>query len=224
MPFAFYAMLLSSALLVPQAAVASSQSPQVTVAAVDPKEPRANTAIGPLDRLEVSVFREPELSAVDVPVDESGRVVLPLVGGLSAAGKTTEALAEEIEGKLRHYLRDPKVSVLVKQAASKRITVAGAVTEPGVFPVEGRTTLLQAVSLAKGPSQVARLDQALIFRTQNGKSTAARFNLGAIAKGDAPDPEVLPGDTVAIGSSRMKTAWRDVMMTMRTFNIFSIIP
>ena len=189
-----------------------------------PQQMPATTNIGPNDRIQVTVFREPELSVDDVPVDESGRVILPLVGPITAAGKSTEALSTEIQGRLQHYLRNPKVTVAVKQVAGKRITVAGAVNQPGVFPIEGRTTLLQAVALARGPSQVAKLDQALIFRDRDGKRTAARFDLKAIAKGKAVDPEVLPGDTIAMGSSGFKTAWRDIVMTLRSVNVFSVIP
>ena len=191
---------------------------------VDTNAARPETAITPLDRLTVTVFREPELSVEDVPVDESGRVNLPLVGGVSAAGKSTEDLSAEISDKLRKYLKSPQVAVSVKQAASRRITVAGSVVQPGVYPLEGRLTLLQAVALARGPSQVASLDQTLIFRTRDGQRTAARFDLGAIAKGKAADPEVISGDTIAIGSSKFKTAWRDVILTLRSFNIFSLVP
>ena len=194
------------------------------IPALDYRAPRPQASIAPLDRLEVTVFREPELSAPDAPVDESGRVVLPLIGGIDAAGKSTELLSTEIESRLRKYLRSPQVSVFVKQAAVKRIAVTGSVMEPGVFPLEGRTTLLQAVALARGPSQVADLDKALIFRQHNGQRTAAKFDLEAIARGKAEDPEVLPGDTIAIGSSGMKTAWRDIMLSLRSFNIFSIVP
>lgn len=195
-----------------------------TVRGLDPVAPRANSAIAPLDRLEVTVFREPELSIADLPVDETGRVVLPLVGGIVAAGKSTEVFAAEIADKLRRYVISPQVSVVVKQATTKRISVTGSVVQPGVFPLEGRTTLLQAIALAKGPSLVADMDSALIFRTQNGVRTAARFDLEEIARGKAEDPEVLAGDTVAIGSSGLKTAWRDVLISLRSFNIFSVIP
>jgi polysaccharide export outer membrane protein len=213
------AFLLSGAVVALASAAVVPAGAQVVAGAS-----QAITKIGPLDRLQVTVFREPDLSVEDVPVDESGRIVLPLVGGIPAAGKSPEALAAEIETKLQYYLRSPQVAVAVKQSAAKKITVAGAVMEPGVFPVEGRTTLLQAVSLARGPSQVAALDKVLIFREVNGQRTAARFNLGAIAKGKAADPIVLPGDTIALGSSGMKTAWRDAVLTLRSFNIFSVIP
>ena len=214
-------MILAAPALAPAQSVGAVQP---IVQAFDLTGPRADAAITPLDRLQVSVFREPELSVEDVPVDESGHIALPLVGTVMAAGKSTDVLAGEITSKLGQYLKRPEVSVLVKQAASRRVTVTGSVVQPGVYPLEGRLTLLQAVALARGPSQVASLDQALIFRLKNGQRTAARFNLDTIAKGKSPDPEVISGDTVAIGSSKMKTAWRDVVLSLRSFNIFSLIP
>lgn len=220
----FYAVLLSISLAGTAAAGDRPQPQQPLDLSVDTSAPRTDAAITPLDRLSVTVFREPDLSVAEAAVDESGRVILPLVGTVTAAGKSTESLSAEISDRLRRYIRNPQVAVTVKQAASRRVTVTGSVVQPGVYPLEGRLTLLQAVALAQGPSQVASLDQALIFRVRNGQRTAARFNLDAIAKGKASDPEVISGDTIAIGSSRFKTAWRDVVLSLRSFNIFSVIP
>jgi polysaccharide export outer membrane protein len=157
-------------------------------------------------------------------VDDKGTIAIPLVGSVYGGGKSAEAVSEDIESRLARFLKDPQVAVAVKQTAAKHITGAGSVMEPGRFQVEGPITLLQAVALARGPSQVASLDQALIMRMQGGKKTAARFDLKQIERGRAEDPEVLPGDTVAIGSSKFKTAWRDTIMTVRSFNIFRLIP
>ena len=219
--------LLLSLLVSGVAGVNSAQAQGRTQAitnGVDLTAPRATAPIAPLDRIGVTVFREPDLSVADAAVDESGRVILPLIGGVTAAGKSPEILSAEIANQLRKYLKNPQVAVTVKQAASRQVTVTGSVVQPGVFPLEGRMTLLQAVALARGPSPVASLDQALIFRVRDGKRVAARFNLDAIARGKAEDPEVISGDTVALGSSRFKTAWRDVVGGLRSFNIFSVIP
>src|SRR5689334_15157065 len=113
----------SSAPLVGAVAGTITQA-SVGMPGVDVQVPRAEASITPLDRLTVSVFREPELSVEDVLVDESGRIVLPLVGGMSAAGQSTDALATGIASKLRQYVRNPQVSVAIKQAASRRVTVA----------------------------------------------------------------------------------------------------
>lgn len=224
--FILMALLFVASVAQPTEVQASDPVGQSRIVApgLDAQAPRAGATITPLDRLQVTVFREPELSVEDVQVDEGGKVLLPLVGPLNAAGKSTETLAAEVTAKLREYIREPQVSVSVKQAAVRRVTVAGSVVQPGVYPMEGRTTLLQAVALAQGPSQVASLNQTMIFRTINGQRTAARFDLDKIAKGKDADPEVLPGDTIAIGSSKLKTAWRDIVMTMRSFNIFALVP
>jgi len=214
--------LLLASVAIPAPAAQGGAAPEVP--GLTASAPRVNSTIGPLDKLEVTVFREPELSVSDTSVDESGRIMLPLIGQFSAAGKSTETLATEIGVRLRKYVRNPEVAVRVKQAATKRITVAGSVMEPGVFPVEGRVTLLQAIALARGPSQVADLDTTLIFRTNGGQKTVARFDIGAIARGKAVDPEVLPGDTIAVGNSRLKTAWRDITASLRAVNIFSMVP
>ncbi len=207
------------------AAPAAAQPIPVTQASVPTTvTSSARTTISRADRLSVTVFREPDLSVTDVLVDDSGTVALPLIGSVNAGGRSIEAVAADIENKLRPYLRNPQVAVVVKQSATKHITVAGSVMEPGRFEVEGPVTLLQAIALARGPSQVAALDQALIFRTQGTQKTAARFDLRQIERGKAEDPQVLPGDTVAIGSSKFKTAWRDTILTLRSFNIFRLVP
>lgn len=216
-----YAVVLGLSVLSSTAAAAQVQP---MVSPVDTSAPRPDAAITPLDHLDVTVFREPDLSAQDLTVDEGGRLSLPLVGSVMAAGKSTDVLSAEITNKLRQYIKQPQVAVTVKQAASRKVTVTGSVMQPGVYPLEGRLTLLQAVALARGPSQVASLDQAFIFRTRNGQRSAARFNLDAISRGKANDPEVISGDTVAVGSSRLKTAWRDVVASIRAFNVFNIVP
>lgn len=192
--------------------------------AVDTSAPIPETSIAPLDHLDIAVFREPDLSMQDVTVDESGHVALPLVGDLQAAGKSTQALSQEIVGRLQQYLKEPQVAVTMKQAASRKVTVAGSVMQPGVYPIDGRLTLLQAVALARGPSEVASLDQTYIFRTRNGQRSVARFDLNSIAKGKVSDPEVISGDTVSIGNSGLKTAWRDVLRTVSAFSIWRILP
>ena len=76
--------------------------------------------------------------------------------------------------------------------------------EPGLFPIEGRIGLIQAVALAHGPTRLASLGQVVVVRTVEGQRQAATFDLGAIRKGEAPDPEILPGDLVIVGLSRAK--------------------
>lgn len=179
--------------------------------------PRPNGAlppylIGPFDRVSVSVYQEDDLSVRDVQVDAAGDVLLPLVGQVHAAGETSTALSHRIETLLaRRYLVDPQVSVIVQQSVSQKVTVEGSVIEPGVYAIQGRTTLLDAVAMAKGTSRVAALDDAVIFREIAGTRYGALFNLKQISRGEFKDPEILGNDVVVIGHNDIKAAWRDLL-------------
>lgn len=181
--------------------------------------------IGALDTLAISVFQEPDLSMKDVAVDASGSVVLPLAGKIQAAGHTPSDLATEIERRLAEgYIINPRVSVQVQSSASQRIAVSGAVTEAGVFEIKGSTTLLEAIAMAKGLSRTARLNDAVVFRQIGGERKGALFNLQRIQRGEAADPEILAGDTVVVGSSNIKAAWRDLLTAAPLLNVFRALP
>jgi polysaccharide export outer membrane protein len=177
--------------------------------------------IGAQDKINITVFQEPDLSLQDVKVDASGNVLLPLIGSVTAAGLTTTELSEEIAKRLgSRYLIDPQVSVIVSSSVSQKVTVEGAVTSPGVYEVRGQTTLLEALAMAKGPNQVADLDQVVVFRVVDGQRMAARFDLRDIRRGKTPDPAILGNDTVVVGSSGLKAAWRDAVAAIPAFAIF----
>jgi polysaccharide export outer membrane protein len=168
--------------------------------------------IGPFDRIAVSVYQEDDLSVRDVQVDSAGDVVLPLVGRVHVAGQTSAAVGAEVAQALGgRYLVNPQVSVIVQESVSQKVTVEGSVLEPGVYAIQGRTTLLDAVAMAKGTSRVAALNNAVIFREIDGKRFGALFDLRRINTGQAPDPQILGNDTVVIGHSNIKAAWRDVL-------------
>ena len=161
--------------------------------------------IGGTDLLSVSVFQVPDLSFAALRVDASGNIQMPLIGAVRAAGRTPNELSEDIRARLAdRYLRNPQVTVTVTEAASQKVTVDGDVAAPGVFEMRGRTTLVQAIAMAKGPTPTADLNSVAIFRTQGGQRMVAVFDLAAIRKGQAPDPEILPGDMVIVGLSRAK--------------------
>lgn len=164
-----------------------------------------NYRIGPLDKLDISVFQVDELKT-EAQVDASGNISLPLIGQLTAAGKTTSELAAEIAQKLdAKYLRSPQVTVLVKEAESQKITVGGAVQQGGVFEIQGHSTLMQAVALAHGPDHVADLKHVSIFRTVNGQKFVATVDLRDVQKGRLADPVVYGNDTVIVGTSGFKS-------------------
>jgi polysaccharide biosynthesis/export protein len=168
--------------------------------------------IGPFDKLTVDVFGIEELSARDVQTDASGRISFPLAGIIEAAGRTPAEVEGEIEARLRdRYVRDPQVTVNLKETVSQVITVDGQVREPGLYAVIGKMTLMRAVATAKGASEFAKLDDVVIFRTVKGQDYAALYNLEAIRRGNYPDPEVFANDVVVVGDSKARRMFKDVL-------------
>lgn len=168
--------------------------------------------IGPLDTIAVTVFQEPDLTVRDMQVDSGGKVVLPLIGSIQAAGLSATQLADSIAKALaKGMLVNPQVSVVVQNAVSQKVTVQGSVTEPGIYQLQGPTSLLDAVAMAKGPTRVAALGDVAIFRDIDGRKVGAVFNLKQISKGEQADPEIMGNDTVVVGSSGLKAAWRDIL-------------
>lgn len=173
--------------------------------------------IGPFDTLRVSVFGVPELTQT-VQVDAGGRISLPLIGGLDAARRSPETLAEEIGARLRqNYVRDPHVTVNLEETVSQVVTVDGEVREPGLYPVVGRMTLMRAIATAKGASEFARLQDVVVFRTVGEREMVALYNLQAIRRGTYPDPEIYANDVIVVGDSPARRLFRDVLQASPLF-------
>ena len=168
--------------------------------------------IGPFDKLVIDVFGIEELSKQEVQTDAGGRISFPLAGIMEAAGKTPGELEEEIESRLRgQYVRDPQVTVNLKETVSQVITIDGQVREPGLYPVIGKMTLMRAVAVAKGTGEFAKLDDVVIFRTVNGQKMAALYNLKSIRRGYYNDPEVFANDVVIVGDSPARRLFKDAL-------------
>ncbi len=168
--------------------------------------------IGPFDKLVIDVFGIEELSKKEVQTDASGRISFPLAGVIEAAGKTPAEVEELLESRLRGaYVRDPQVTVNLKETVSQVITVDGQVKEPGLYPVVGRMTLMRAVATAKGTAEFAKLDDVVIFRTVKGQKLAALYNLRAIRRGAYQDPEVFANDVVVVGDSKARRMFKDLL-------------
>jgi polysaccharide export outer membrane protein len=158
--------------------------------------------VGPFDKLTIDVFGISELSQREVQTDASGRLSFPLVGTLEVAGRTPSEIEGLIKERLRgSYVRNPQVTVNLRETVSQVITVDGEVREPGLYPVIGRMTLMRAVATAKGTAQYAKLDDIVVFRTVGGQRYAALYNLKAIRRGAYADPEVFANDVVVVGDS-----------------------
>jgi polysaccharide export outer membrane protein len=166
----------------------------------------ADYRIGPQDVLDINVDQLAELSKT-FTVDTGGHILLPLVGQIQAAGRTPAELSGDIAEALKKtYMKDPRVLVSLKEAQGQRVTVDGAVNSPGVYPLAGPTTLLQAVSLAKGPDQhFANVHRVAIFRTIGGQRKAAFYDLTQVRSGKAEDPPVYGNDIVVVDTSGAKS-------------------
>jgi polysaccharide export outer membrane protein len=187
---------------VPSVALAASLPPPDAVTHFNAA---ADYRIGPQDMLDINVSQVEELSK-PVQVDSSGKVLLPLVGQIQAAGRTPTELSGDIaEALKKHYMKDPQVVVSVKEAQSQKITVDGAVGQPGMYPLNGPTTLIQAVSMARGADpKLANPHRVAIFRTIDGQRRSAFYDLTQIRSGRADDPQVYGSDIIVVDTSGTK--------------------
>lgn len=177
--------------------------------------------IGPSDLLKVTVFQVEALSFDEIRVDAGGELQLPVIGAVTAEGLTAAELARDLEGRLgERYLRNPSVSVNVMEAASQKITVDGAVTKAGVYTMRGRTTLMQAIAMAEGPTRTADLGSVAVFRTEGDQRSVAVFDLSAIRSGAAADPILLGDDIVVVDTSRLNAAMRDIITALPALGVF----
>ena len=178
--------------------------------------------IGPLDVIEISVFQVADLNRT-VRVNTMGQISLPLIGVMQAGGMTIQELEKAIASKLEaKYLQNPQVTAFVKEYTSQRVTVEGAVKGPGVFPLTGRTTLLQTIAQAGGLDPLANPHGIVIFRQIGGKKMAAVFDLKQIRAGDAEDPLIYGDDIVVVDQSGSKTAVKRILETIPILNIFTV--
>jgi polysaccharide biosynthesis/export protein len=179
--------------------------------------------IAPLDLLEISVFGVPDLNRA-VQVSSSGMISLPLIKTVKAGGLTQSQLEQQIAKKLEaNYLQSPQVSVFVKEYNSQRITVDGAVQKPGIFPIIGKVSLLQAVALAQGLTVVADPSAVLVFRTVDNKRMAARFDLRDVRSGKIDDPFLQAGDIVMVDESKGRTMLRDISTALPLTGLFQLL-
>lgn len=171
--------------------------------------PAAGYRVAAYDILDIAVFQVKDLDRT-AQVTASGTITMPLIGEMPVAGLTTKEIEASIRSKLaERYLQNPLVSVTIKTAAAQSITVDGAVTKPGVFPLTGTVTLLQAVALGGGLNDVGSRSSVTIARLSGVGRSMTSYDLDQIQKGAASDPILIAGDIVTVPESGTKTALRD---------------
>jgi len=154
--------------------------------------------IGPEDVLHIAVWKEADLTAT-LPVRPDGKISLPLLDDVQASGLTPKKLAESVTEKLKKYIADPRVTVVVTQINSKRIYLVGEVSRAGATPMLPNMTVLQALSSA-GLSQFANTKRIYVLRTENGKQQKMPVNYRKLVKGEQIEQNYVlqPGDTIVV--------------------------
>lgn len=178
--------------------------------------------IGAQDLLEISVFGIEDLSRT-VRVNSNGQVSLPLIGGVMAGGKTIPELEKDIGAKLeKGYLQNPQVTVFIKEFTSQRVTLEGALNKPGIYPITGKTSLLQAIAMAQGVEELADLSGVVVFRQVDGKRMGAVFDLREVRTGNAPDPQIYGDDIIVVEQSGSKSAFRRFIQSVPAIGLFTL--
>ena len=157
----------------------------------------ATYVIGPEDVLNIDVWKEKEISST-VPVRPDGKISLPLLNDVQAAGLTPMQLQNNIREGLKKFIADPQVTIIVTQINSRKIFVLGEIARPGTFAMLPHMTVLQAISSAGGFSQFAKESGVYVLRTENGRQITLPFNYKEVVKGKRPEQniELKPGDTI----------------------------
>jgi polysaccharide biosynthesis/export protein len=158
-----------------------------------------NYVIGPQDVLDVDVWKEAELTR-DVPVRPDGKISLPLVNDVQAAGLTPTQLSEEISTELKKFITNPQVTVIVNQINSQRVYILGEMTRPGAYPLLPGMTVLQALSSAGGFTPFASLKKIYVLRSEGGKQEKFPFNYKEVVKGKSADQNIVlkAGDQIVV--------------------------
>jgi polysaccharide biosynthesis/export protein len=181
----------------------------------------ADYKLGPLDTVHVSVFQVADLSG-DFEIDLMGNISMPLIGTMKAADMTTAQLDEAITRKLgEKYLQNPDVGVTLKASTRRNVTVDGAVGQPGMYTINGPTTLIQAIAMARGTTTDANPHRVAIFRQIQGKRTAAAFDLTSIRRGEMADPPIYRGDIVVVDGDSVKKTTSQLLQSIPILGLFN---
>jgi polysaccharide biosynthesis/export protein len=156
--------------------------------------------IGPQDILRIDVWKEPEVTRNGLPVRPDGKISLPLLNDVQAAGLSALELSNIISEGLKKYMNNPQVTVTVLEINSRRVYVTGEVSRPGTFPLLPNMTVLQALTAAGAFTQFARPKSIYVLRTDAGKQVKYPFNYKDVIKGNHPEQniELRSGDTIVV--------------------------
>ena len=195
--------LLISSVLYGQTAQTTSPATPSAQATPDNSAAKAHDdtyIIGKDDVLSINVWKEAEISR-SVPVRSDGKISLPLVGEVQAAGNTPLKLEQDITAKLKNYIAEPEVTVIVQQVNSQKFNILGMVNKPGLYPITNSPTVLDAIAMAGGFRDFAKQRSIYVLReNSNGTRTRIPFDYKEVVKGKNPEQNIKlqPRDTVVV--------------------------
>lgn len=174
-------------------------TPAPATAGSAPAAVSANYMIGPEDSLKIDVWKEPNLSSAGLPVRPDGKISLPLVGDVPAAGRTPMQLSADITELLKKFVTDPVVDVTVLAVNSKHVFLIGEVTHVGPLAITPGMTVLQAIATAGGLTPYANRKHIYLLRGEPGKQQKIEFDYNkALKKGDMQGVSLQTGDTIVV--------------------------
>jgi polysaccharide biosynthesis/export protein len=205
---AFTCLLLSSGLwaqagsgtVVTAPSSSAAQPSQNADASIAPKPHDDTFVIGNDDVLAINVWKEPDISR-SIPVRSDGKISLPLVGEVQATGRTPLKLEEDIAGRLKSYIAEPEVTVIVQQINSQKFNILGMVNRPGSYVINNSATVLDAIAIAGGFRDFAKQKSIYVLRQNgNGSQTRLPFNYKEVVKDQNPAQNVKlqPRDTIVV--------------------------
>jgi len=189
------------------AASASAQTPvtkpPATAAAAPPRpnDPALppGYVIGTDDVLSIVYWKDKDMSS-DAQVRPDGRIALPLINEIVAAGLTPEQLREKLTEESKKYMEDANITVVVRQINSRRVFITGEVNKPGPYPLTATTSVMQLIAMAGGLREYANSKKIIIMRTESGRAISLPFNYRDVTTGKRLEQnvELKPGDTVVV--------------------------
>jgi len=203
---ALIVVLAASASAWAQAQKPGATTPTMPAAAVAAASPRASDPIVPAgyvigtdDVLSIVYWKDKDMSA-DAKVRPDGRIALPLINEVQAAGLTPEQLQKRLTEESKKYMEDASITVVVREINSRKVFITGEVNKPGPYPLTSVTTVMQLISLAGGLRDYANSKNIMIMRNDGGKQVALKFNYKDVASGKnlKQNIELKPGDTVVV--------------------------
>jgi polysaccharide biosynthesis/export protein len=201
-----FGTVLLFGLLGPQGVAAQTTMPASSGTTAEPNNKVSTSVqqspdykIGPMDVLQIDVWKEPEITRT-IPVRPDGKISLPLLNDVQAAGLTAMQLAGAIREGLTKYLTSPQVTVTVTQINSRRVYLTGEVSRAGMIPLLPNMTVLQALSSAGGFTQFAKLKSIYVLRVEDGRQVKYPFNYKDVIKGKNSEQNILlrPGDVIVV--------------------------